>query len=75
MKGIVAEKRECVRYCLQRCAYRDGNPLLAQMCILRELIKSTAGGNENGLWFVGTSAAKIHSIMTVKAIMDTFKNQ
>lgn len=71
MEWIVAEKKDCIKNCLVRCWFRDANPVLAQMCILNELKKSTKRWNGKWLWFVGESAARITSILTVEEIMKT----
>ncbi len=73
MADISAQQRDCIKTCLQQCGFKNGNPLLAQMCILKELIRSTAWGKWKWLWFVWTSATKINEVLTVQEIMETFK--
>ncbi len=74
IENITAKNRVCIENCLQRCGYRDGNALLAQMCILKELIKSTEWGDWEWLMFVWTSAIHINKIETVEEIMQNFRN-
>lgn len=69
MEWVVAEKKDCLKNCLVRCWFRDANPALAQMCILKELVKSTKRWNGKWILFSGTAAARIQSILTVEEIM------
>ncbi|MCX6823438.1 MAG: nitronate monooxygenase [candidate division SR1 bacterium] len=71
MLGVIAEKKTCIYDCLRSCGWRDGNQSLAQMCIIKELIKSTTSGNGEGLMFVGKSASRIYDILSVEQIMKT----
>jgi len=69
MQWIIAHKRDCINDCLKSCWLRDGDQEKAQMCIINELVKSTKWSSWEGLMFVGKSAARIQSILTVKEIM------
>lgn len=73
MGNVDIHTRVCLKNCLQFCGYRDASPVTAQMCILRELIRSTKPWSWKWLRFVGTSAARIHEILSVKQIMEGFK--
>lgn len=73
MWNVNVHTRTCLKKCLQFCGYRDGSPVTAQMCILRELIRSTEKWSKKWLRFVWTSAARIHEILSVKDIMDGFR--
>ena len=70
MLWVVAEKKTCIYDCLLSCGWRDWIQTLAQMCIIKELIKSTTSWNGEWLMFVGESAARIHDILSVKQIME-----
>jgi len=69
MQWIIAHKRNCLNNCLKYCWLRDGDQNKAQMCIINELIKSTKWSSWEWLMFVGKSAARIQSILTVEEIM------
>lgn len=69
MQWVVAHKRNCLNNCLKYCWLRDGDQNKAQMCIINELVKSTKWSLWEGLMFVGNSAARITSILTVEEIM------
>ncbi|MFA5747478.1 MAG: nitronate monooxygenase family protein [Candidatus Absconditabacterales bacterium] len=71
--NIEAKTRNCIENCLIHCGYRDGNPNLTQMCLLKELAKETQGAEGGGLMFTGTSATRITKILTVQQIMEIFR--
>lgn len=73
MENVDVHTRICLKNCLEFCGYRDASPVTAQMCILRELISSTKPWSKKWLRFVGTSAARIHEILSVKDIMEGLK--
>lgn len=73
MENVEVKTRECIENCLLHCWFRDGNANLAQMCIKKELVKSTAGWRWDGLFFTWTSAARINTLLSVEEIMNIFK--
>lgn len=75
MKDVDIKTRRCIENCLVHCWYRDGNPNLAQMCINKELVRSTAWWRWEGLMFTWKSAERIESILSVKEIMEIFMSE
>lgn len=71
IKNRTAKKMQCCLKadCLQHCALRDGLEGFAQLCILSELARVTEGGDGEGLYFTGTSALRIPSVLSVQEIM------
>ncbi len=61
--------------CLKACAYRDAADKVpadaANMCIMDELGDVAEGGSGNGLYFVGTSALRIDTLLSVKEVMES----
>lgn len=70
LSDVEVKTRKCVENCLTHCAFRDGKPEFAQMCILKELTKSIERPDGNGLFFVGKTAARIDRILSVKQVLD-----
>jgi len=73
IEDVVSKQRKCIELCLNHCWFVEWNPNLAQMCINKELVRSTEWWRWDGLMFVWSSASRIKSILTVKEIMDNFK--
>ena len=76
IRNTEVKVRTCMQNCLRQCAYRDGvataanGDPLAQMCILEELAHTVdEAGWSKWLVFVGVSALRIHTLLSVRQIM------
>lgn len=77
-KDRIAQEKECSRECLIHCWFVKGIEKVTQMCILKELLRSTEWGKwswllSTGDFFDKEGNPKITSILPVKEIMEILK--
>jgi len=67
----VGDKTKCVM-CLKNCSHRDER---IKFCIIKALENAQEGDVEHGLIFCGERVGEIEDILTVKEIIDNFKEE
>lgn len=73
VKRTETESNQSVSNCL--ACMLPCTPSSTPYCITRALIRAVKGDMENGLFFCGTSAEKIHEIIDVHTLMDQLKGE
>lgn len=73
VKRTETESNQSVSNCL--ACMLPCTPSSTPYCITRALIRAVKGDMENGLFFCGTSAEKIHEIIDVHTLMDQLKER
>ena len=73
VKRMETESNQSVSNCL--ACMLPCTPSSTPYCITRALIRAVKGDMENGLFFCGTSAEKIHEIIDVHILMDQLKGE
>lgn len=71
IRGEIAPWHPCDINCLMKCGYRDGTLGSAQICIFNRLTAAVENSKgKNPLFFTGTSATEIDTILSVHDILE-----